>query len=290
MKGKLLPPIAVLSLMMALLTAPTASGLTLTITAEEDSAHVVFDVTVSMDVQALYNTMKEYFENLGIPEQYIPTLDDMIARLAEAFDNFKDLWSANEAEFESTIESIVEDKISEHIAGANVENFDMTLSVARVGYVVTVATHVEFDIAGANIFQKKPEERRIDFRWKAFKLEKRGTVAGKTVDSRMLYADMSGFDVPLEQWTKGKENDRIKLSYTLAAHDVKIPGFGASVSIDPTATIYGPPGSADATVSGNVIVMPTVPTAAVPPLEVIIVAALVLVVVLVAVIWRYMSR
>lgn len=61
--------------------------------------------------------------------------------------------------------------------------------------------------------------------------------------------------------------------------------------MDPTMRIVGPPGSANATVSGDklVLTLPTQPFAGPPPVWVIVITAIVLVAVLIAVIWRHLS-
>ncbi|MEW6222324.1 MAG: hypothetical protein AB1476_03245 [Candidatus Hadarchaeota archaeon] len=247
---------------------------------------------MALDLQTIYNYLREYLENFGVSSALIPSIDQVLDNLDSTFEQVEDVWENYRTDFEEAIEDIAETRIKDYVANADIDNLKITFDSQRENYVITVATNVEFDISGVSVFTDTSDgKRKINLKWGGFRLSGSKLVRGRLIDSRSTFLDLSGFDYPLEQWQKRDENGRVVLTCTLL-YQVSLPGYGVGVTIDPTATIVGPPGSAGASISGDEIVMtlPTLPFAGIPPLYVVIVAMVVVVVVLVVVVLKYTSR
>ncbi|MEW6592485.1 MAG: hypothetical protein AB1305_02200 [Candidatus Hadarchaeota archaeon] len=282
----------VMVLLAAMIAVPAADGLTFNATISGNNIHINVDVVVTLDLQTIYNYVRELFENFGAPGSLIPSIDQVLDNLDSTFELVEDVWENYRADFEEAIEDVAETRIRDYVANADVDNLSITFDSKRENYIITVNTNVGFDISGVNVFTNTSDgKRKINLKWRGFKLFGSKLVRGRLIDTGSTFLDLSGFEYPLEQWQKRDENGRMVLTCTLL-YQVNLPGYGVGVTIDPTATIVGPPGSAGASISGDEIVMtlPTLPFAGVPPLVVVIVAMVVVVVVLVVVVLKYTSR
>jgi hypothetical protein len=288
---KRLSSIAVLSLLAALLAAPAVSGLTFTATVSDNNLHVGVNVVVTLNLQTIYSYIRGYLENLGMSSALIPSLDQVLDNLDYTLEFVENTWKNYRTDFEEAIEDIAETRVKNYVPNADVDNLSITFNSTRENHIITVTTNVGFDVGGVDTYSMADGKRKINFKWRAFKLFGTKLVRNRLIDSGSTFLDLSGFSVPLEQWQKSENDNRLVLSYT-TLYSVSLPGYGVGVTIDPTATIVGPPGSAGASISGDEIVMtlPTLPFAGVPPLVVVIVAMVVVVVALVLIVLKYTSR
>ena len=188
------------------------------------------------------------------------TLDELVTQLV-AWDDLGRTNIIPSVEFKNFWEQALADGIGQLVAGGvDVTNFYTSPTFLWEGYVYTRQGKMTFDVTGPNIFYTTPEgERGINFEWKAFLVERKGTITIGGVEypvETTNFVDFSIFDVPLEEWTKSVVDDRIVL--TLTATVPAIANFwGVSTLMDPTSRIVGPPGSANAIVSGDRLILAT---------------------------------
>lgn len=285
--------LAVSLLVVSLLAVgtPLIEGLSYSIVMENDSIHLEAEITVNINLEQIYNTIVSRIENLGIPTENIPSLDQVSDTVENNLETVENLRRDYSSEINDAIGEICENKIRTYVSGVDVENAYLNFEVTRDGYVFTINTGVGLDLKGDNLFRSTSEgRRRVDLRWRAFALNQAKNVGGKLFDSKWAFVNLSGFQTPLDQWQKRDENDRIVLSYT-TDYEVDLPEYNVAISVDPTAVFIGPSGSAGASVTGDEIILavPTQPVAFLPPVWVAATAGLILLLAVLLVIWKYVS-
>ncbi len=276
---------------MFVVSIPSAEGLSYNVTVENDNISVAVDITVNFDLEVIYNSIVSKLENIGVPAEYIPSLDEVSATVENRLETVENLRNEYRDEIENAMSEICENKIREYVPGVDVEYTKFIFDVTRQGYVFTIDLEIGLDLTGEGLFKATSEgRRRIDLRWRAFAVNQARNVAGKSFDSRWTFMNLSGFQTSLENWQRSDENDRIVLSYT-TDYQVELPEYGVAISVDPIATLVGPPGSAGASVTGDEIVLalPTQPYSFLPPLWLVAVALVGLVVAILFVVLKYTS-
>ncbi len=282
---------SILVISMLVVSIPFTEGLSYNVVVENDNIRLEVDITVDINLELIYNSIVSKIENLGIPTENIPSLDEVSDTVENRLEIVENLRRDHTEEIENAMSEICENKIREYVSGVEVEYINFNFDVARQGYVFKINTGIEVELTGENLFKLTSDgRRRIDFRWRAFALNQARNVGGKVFNSSWTFLNLSGFQTPFEQWQKRDENDRIVLSYT-TDYEVDMPEYGIAISVDPTATFVGPSGSAGASVTGDEIILalPTQPYAFLPPLWLVVIALIGIVVVILLIILRYTS-
>lgn len=295
-----------LPIIAMVMVAPTASALKVTATADENSVHVVIDVTITIGLDEICNTWENYMRrykpdwnweqlpgNVGpwTPGGYgtagltasatetSGTFDisampssraEAMGYFENAFNKYRDMYTNYGEDFRAAYEKLCEDSIKAMLANSDVADLKVTYEQTKEGNKITIKIHIEFTLKGTDvIYSEATGEAGINCKWRGLVVSGKTTVGNATVDyTQFKPIDISCFKVPLEQWTKSAENDRLVLTKHVAKHDIDLSfsiaeqGCGVKITIDPEATLVGPVGSAGATVSGDKIVL----TAAEKPL------------------------